>query len=80
MSLKEAIAKEPPVYNQGCRVKKILKEMSEEDRKVLNDSLADEEIQTALLVRALKSEGFSISVHSAGRHRRGDCSCHSKKV
>jgi hypothetical protein len=76
MGLKEALDQEPEVINQVCRIYAIKKKMSAEDKKVLEESLLDPEVSTAGLCRALKKEGFSISIHAIGRHRRGDCICH----
>jgi len=78
MGLKEALDQEPEVINQVCRIYAIKKKMSGEDKKVLEESLIDPEVSTAGLCRALKKEGFSISIHAIGRHRRGDCICHSR--
>jgi len=78
MGLKEALDQEPEVINQVCRIYAIKKKMSAEDKKVLEESLANPEVSTAGLCRALKKEGFSISIHAIGRHRRGDCICHSR--
>ncbi len=78
MGLKEALDQEPEVVNQVCRIYAIKKKMSVEDKKVLEESLINPEVSTAGLCRALKKEGFSISIHAIGRHRRGDCICHSR--
>ena len=80
MGLKEALDQEPEVINQVCRIHAIRRKMSAEDKKVLDESLLDPEISTAGLCRALKREGFSISIHAIGRHRRGDCICRSRNL
>lgn len=80
MGLKEALDQEPEVINQVCRIHAIKRKMSAEDKKVLDESLLDPEISTAGLCRALKREGFSISIHAIGRHRRGDCICRSRNL
>jgi hypothetical protein len=80
MGLKEALDQEPEVINQVCRIHAIKKKMSAEDKKVLDESLLDPDISTAGLCRALKKEGFSISIHAIGRHRRGDCICRLRNL
>lgn len=80
MSLKDSLDKEVIPPNFGCSIRHLRKKMSKEDLEVLDKALEDRDITSASLNRALKSEGFFISVHSIGRHRRGDCNCRSKKV
>ena len=75
MSLKDSIKDQMTSINTGCRVKLVKTILSESETKVLDEALADENITSAGISRALKSEGYSVSLHSIGRHRRGDCNC-----
>ena len=78
MALKDSLSNEIMTLNVGCRVKLIKAVLSEDEHKLLQDTLNDESIPTAAIVRALKTEGYDASVHSVGRHRRGDCICGTK--
>lgn len=80
MSLKEALSNEKRPNNFGCSVKHIRNEMSKEDAEFFDSALKDENITSASLVRAMKTEGYAISIHSMGRHRRGDCNCRLKNL
>lgn len=74
MSLKEALNSTSEV-EFGCRVRNLKPKLSKEDLATLEDALNNLSITTASISRALKKEGHIISVHSLGRHRRGDCNC-----
>lgn len=74
MSLKEALS-EVSTEEYGCKVKILKTKLNKEDLIVFESVLKDPVVTTASISRALKKEGFSISVHSLGRHRRGDCNC-----
>lgn len=74
MSLKEALNLTTEI-EVGCRVRNLKSKLSKEDLATLEDALKDLTITTASISRALKKEGHIISVHSLGRHRRGDCNC-----
>jgi hypothetical protein len=78
MALKDSLSNEIMTLNVGCRVRLIKAVLSEDEHKLLQDTLNDESIPTAAIVRALKTEGYDASVHSVGRHRRGDCICGTK--
>jgi len=78
MALKDSLSNEIMTLNVGCRVRLINAVLSEDEHKLLQDTLNDESIPTAAIVRALKTEGYDASVHSVGRHRRGDCICGTK--
>jgi hypothetical protein len=78
MGLKDSLSNEIMTLNVGCRVRLINAVLSEDEHKLLQDTLNDESIPTAAIVRALKTEGYDASVHSVGRHRRGDCICGTK--
>lgn len=64
--------------NVGCRIKLIKAILTDEELKLLEETLLNESISTAAITRALKTEGYDASVHSVGRHRRGDCVCGTK--
>ncbi len=74
MSLKEAFS-DIKSEEYGCKVKILKSKLSKEDLIVFESVLKDETVTTASISRALRKEGFVISVHSLGRHRRGDCNC-----
>jgi hypothetical protein len=74
MSLKDALDETIEV-EIGCRVRNLKSKLSKEDLETLEIALKDDLITTASISRALKKEGHMISVHSLGRHRRGDCNC-----
>jgi hypothetical protein len=78
MGLKDSLSNEIMTLNVGCRVRLIKAVLSEDELKLLQEALKDESIPTAAIVRALKTEGYDASVHSVGRHRRGDCICGTK--
>ena len=78
MGLQESLKKEITILNVGCRVKLIKKVLNDAELKLLDETLQDESISTAAIVRALKTEGYDASIHSVGRHRRGDCICGTK--
>lgn len=78
MGLQESLKKEITILNVGCRVKLIKKVLNDAELKLLDETLQDETISTAAIVRALKTEGYDASIHSVGRHRRGDCVCGTK--
>lgn len=78
MALKDSLINEITTLNLGCRVRLINAVLSEDELKLLEEAFKDESISTAAIARALKTEGYDASVHSVGRHRRGDCTCGTK--
>lgn len=78
MSLKESLMAEMTSVQHGCRVKIVKTILNDIESKLLDEALKDENVPTTSIARALKTEGYTISVHSIGRHRRGDCSCGTK--
>jgi hypothetical protein len=78
VGLQESLKKEITTLNVGCRVKLIRAVLNDIELKLLDETLKDESVPTAAIVRALKTEGYDASVHSVGRHRRGDCICGTK--
>ena len=58
-----------------CLTRRVLMDMSEEDRAVLQNALNDTGISTSVIFRALRSEGHNLSYDSVYRHRRGVCLC-----
>jgi hypothetical protein len=80
VGLQESLKKEISTLNVGCRVKLIRAVLNDSELKLLDDTLKDESISTAAIVRALKTEGYDASIHSVGRHRRGDCVCGIKRI
>ena len=58
-----------------CTVKLILGELSPEDATGLNQAMADLEVKTTAIRRALVARGFQIGDTSIARHRKGECFC-----
>lgn len=75
MGLKDSLKNEMTSVSVGCKVKLVKAVLNESETKVLDEALADPNLPSAAISRALKSEGYSVSLHSIGRHRRGDCNC-----
>lgn len=66
----------PPVKKYSCKVRTILSDLDDTDKKILNDALANETRWPAkTLSNALKGRGISIIDVSLTRHREGMCSC-----
>jgi len=76
MSLKESLKNEMmSLETVGCRIKLIKTILADDEIKLLEETLLNESVSTAAITRALKTEGYDASIHSVGRHRRGDCVC-----
>jgi ABC-type Mn2+/Zn2+ transport system ATPase subunit len=80
VGLQESLKKEITTLNVGCRVKLIRSVLNDSELKLLDETLQNDNISTAAIVRALKTEGYDASIHSVGRHRRGDCVCGIKRI
>ena len=65
----------PTVYVPTCRVRTVLDQLDENDRKALEDYLTDENWLAHRLSQALRDRGVRISPNPITRHRRGQCSC-----
>jgi hypothetical protein len=67
----------PPSEARGCRVGIIMSQLSETDRKILDDAVKDVGTWSANgLMTALNQRGIRISVHPILRHRKGFCKCY----
>ncbi len=58
-----------------CTVKLILADLPSEDVDGLNQAMADPEVKTTAIRRALVARGFQIGDTSIARHRKGECFC-----
>lgn len=70
MGLKEALNEESTKrLNRRFRVLEILEILGENDRKVLEDALADRSVKPIWIVRALKKQGIDISENAVTNYR-----------
>lgn len=56
-----------------CRLCVALRSMSKADLAALTEALADDNLTSAAIARALRAEGHDVSPSIAARHRRGEC-------
>lgn len=78
MSLVERLANvQPKVSGLPCGISKVSEEMSEEERKALEDVLFAEPrtVSNAQLQEILIDEGYDVSSTSIKLHRRRQCRC-----
>lgn len=70
MGLKEALSDESTRrFNRRFRILEILEILTESDKKVLEDALADRSIKPIWIVRALKKQGIDISENAITNYR-----------
>jgi hypothetical protein len=66
----------PPVRQFPCKVRTVLSELDDKDKKILIDALADTAAWPhKTLSNALKTRGVQLVDSSIQRHREGNCSC-----
>ncbi len=58
-----------------CTVRLILEDLTAEDVDGLNQAMADLEVKTTAIRRALVARGFQVGDTSIARHRKGECLC-----
>ena len=77
MNLADAIAQTAPRKGPRFSTGKILEDVTDEQRAELEQALANADIQTANLSRAiaLAHGGKPIDPQSLGKHRKGECGC-----
>jgi hypothetical protein len=77
MSLKDALAAEKATATKGppCGMAVILARLTPEDSAALQAYLADQQITTTIILRALTTEGHKVGQNTVQRHRRGICAC-----
>lgn len=64
------IRKGPP-----CAISVILGRLADSDATSLREALADSDIAHTTIYRVLIDNGFSLSINTVQRHRRGECAC-----
>lgn len=62
-------------HNAGCQISDILAAADDDDAAALQAALDDPQWRHSDLTRVLQAEGFNVSGHTVGRHRRGECKC-----
>lgn len=78
LDLDTALAQTAPRKGPSCSVGKLLAELDPDQRAKLEAALADREVQTAHLTRALVlAADRRFDPASVGRHRKGTCNCGS---
>lgn len=67
---------EPPGNSRTCKIRRILADLDEKDRAILEDALTDQMRWSAnALAQALRQRGIFVSVHPILSHRKGICRC-----
>ena len=67
---------EPIIAMRSCKTRSVLESLDKEDRKILEEALADrKKWSTYGLSKALAERGIIIKGDTLGIHRRGECSC-----
>jgi hypothetical protein len=76
MSLAEAADLNPP-RSRGplCSVRVARDEMDEDDRKLLDEWLADRRVPATRITRILVTAGYKVGSDAVSRHRNGECGC-----
>ena len=75
MDFAEALAREMVASQKPCKVTKILNVMSDEDSAAVRAALANPDVQTTAILRALNTTGHKVGSSTLSRHRRGGCTC-----
>jgi hypothetical protein len=74
MAFSDSLAAVSPARRGGvCVACRIVEKMNPADKLALSAACADERITAPMIVDALRSEGFTVSIGSVRRHRRGEC-------
>ena len=58
-----------------CTVARLLQALDESEARELTEAIGH--VQDKALARACQERGWDINAFVIGRHRRGDCKCHS---
>lgn len=66
-------AQKPARKGPLCVVCRCIESWDATDAKELEAALANPEIQTVIITRAIAATGTNVSASSVARHRRGDC-------
>lgn len=61
-----------PLY--GCKICKLLREVSPEESEAISAVLSDPMRSTASIYRAFKARGIALDRERVSKHRRGECS------
>lgn len=64
-----------PVKQYSCRVKTVLSELTDKDKKILTEAVMNPEWPIGSLENALRKLGITLSGTSIKRHRTKGCSC-----
>lgn len=64
------VRKGPP-----CTMRTVLEALNDDDRKALEEALADRTQPHTHIFRVLRDNGVNISINTVHRHRRGECAC-----
>ena len=75
MDFSEALARAMTSSEKPCKVTRILNVMSDEDVAAVRAALADPEVQTMAILRALNATGHKVGSSTLSLHRRGGCTC-----
>jgi hypothetical protein len=75
VGLSDAIGKERLARRGGviCSVCLAVEHLSDSDRHILDEALADIGLTSTAIARALESEGHKVNGSAVARHRRGGC-------
>ena len=76
MSLETAI-KKTWIKSNTCSVKRLIEDLSTEDKKAFNDAIQSG-IPLATMVRALRTEGYKLSRDTLSAHIKQQCKCAAK--
>lgn len=74
MGFADSIAAVSPTRRGSvCFVCSIVEKMVPADRLAFDEANANRNITSPMIVKALRSEGFTVNVGSVSRHRRKEC-------
>jgi hypothetical protein len=74
MALADVLNEYTSKLSDGCSFKKLFDSLSDADQKSLEIAI-EKKVPTAILIRALKAEGYKTSNDSFYNHKRGSCKC-----
>jgi hypothetical protein len=66
---------EPPVKVLPCKVRRLLSQLDNKDKQILESAMADSKWSPYLLAQALEARDVKISDKSLKKHMTNSCSC-----
>lgn len=74
MGILDNLTPSPRLY--PCKVRTVLTELDDDDRKILEEAIADTKAWTNNgLARSIQSRGIDLKPEPIRQHRLGECSC-----